>query len=68
MQEKAAAAVQFVVGRFVCPNTKSSVPLKACQPLAFIHWPLQLESCPSCGQEHALQLTEVQHPPVYGYE
>lgn len=68
MQRRGAAAVDFEIGRFICPNTKSPVPLKAVQPLAFIHWPMVVRNCPGCGQEHELELKDVQHPPVYGYE
>jgi hypothetical protein len=56
------------IGRFVCPGTHSSVPARAGQPLAFIHWPLVIKNCPSCGRKHSLELKDVEHPPVYGYE
>jgi hypothetical protein len=61
-------APELEIGRFICPNMNSSAPLKAAQSVAFIHWPMLVKSCPACGQEHTLELKDVQHPPVYGYE
>ena len=68
MQQQSAHPAELVIGKYVCPNSGALVPLHAGQPLAFIHWPVVVEKCSSCGQEHVLQLTDVQHPPVYGYE
>ena len=68
MQQQSAQPAALVIGKFVCPNSGALVPLRADQPLAFIHWPVVVKKCSSCGQKHVLQLTDVQHPPVYGYE
>jgi len=40
----------------------------ASRPLAFVHWPVVVKSCAICGTDHVLELADVQHPPVYGYE
>lgn len=68
MDTRDAREVEFEIGRYVCPTTKLMVPLMASQPLAFVHWPMAVKSCPGCGREHVLALADVQHPPVYGYE
>ena len=68
LMQQSARPVALVIGKYVCPISRALVPLQAKQPLAFIHWPVVVEKCASCGQEHVLQLTDVQHPPVYGYE
>lgn len=59
---------ELEIGKFVCPATKATVPLKAAQPLAFLRWPVTVQRCPSCGETHELNLADRQHPPVYGYE
>jgi hypothetical protein len=56
------------IGRFVCPCTHLSVPVRAGQPIGYIHWPLVIKICPSCGRKHTLELKDVEHPPVCGYE
>ncbi len=68
MQQQNARPGALVIGKYVCPNSRTLVPLMADEPLAFIHWPVVVEKCAGCGQEHVLRLTDVQHPPVYGYE
>jgi len=60
--------VEFEIGKFVCPTTKAQVPLMAQQSVAFLHWPVTVEKCPGCGETHILNLADVQHAPVYGYE
>lgn len=59
---------EFEIGKFVCPTTKARVPLMGHQSLAFLHWPVTVEKCPDCGETHVLNLADVQHPPIYGYE
>ncbi len=56
------------VGQFKCPNTRTLVPLMSSQAFAFLHWPVLVERCPSCGERHQLEVTDVEHPPVYGRE
>jgi hypothetical protein len=68
MQPQSARPAELVIGKYVCPRSNSLVPLRAGQPLAFIHWPVVVKKCASCGQEHVLRMTDVQHPPIYGYE
>jgi hypothetical protein len=68
MQRHSDHPTALVIGKYVCPNSGALVPLVADEPLAFIHWPMVVEKCSSCGKQHVLQLTDVEHPPVYGYE
>ena len=68
MDEKGPELPEFDIGRFICPNVNKPAQLKAAQSVAFIHWPLLVKRCPACGQQHTLELKDVQHPPVYGYE
>jgi hypothetical protein len=68
MGAQRAYPAEFEIGRFFCPNSKSWVSLTSTVPLAFVHWPMVVECCPDCGLEHVLNLADVQHPPVYGYE
>ena len=68
MQKHATTIAKAEIGRFVCPKTRLLVPLKATQSLAFIHWPMKVLHCPACGRKHQIQLQDVEHPPVYGYE
>ena len=63
-----APGAEFEVGKYVCPSSRLLMPLKASQPLVFLHWPIVVKGCPGCGLEHKLELADVQHPPVYGYE
>ncbi len=67
MQAQRGGAADLVIGKYVCPNSKLLAPVKASQPLALVRWPV-VENYASCGQERVLRLTDVQHPPVYGYE
>jgi len=60
--------VEFEIGKFLRPVTKVEAPLKASHPLAFVHWPVVVKPCPKCGQEHEINLADVQHLPVYGCE
>lgn len=59
---------EFSVGQYVCPKTKSQVPLKVSRPLAFIEWPVVVTKCASCGEQHVLHSDDVYHWPVFGYE
>lgn len=68
MDKQKPSVVETEIGRFICPKTKSSVPLKAAQPLAFIRWPVVVRNCPACGRKHEIELKDVEHLPVYGYE
>ena len=68
MPTQDAPAPEFEVAKYVCPNSQLLLPLMASQPLVFVHWPLVVKACPSCGGEHVLNLPDVQHPPIYGYE
>lgn len=61
-------STEFEVGSFICPNTKVAVPLRTEAPLPFLHWPILVRKCPGCNREHKLELRDVQHLPVYGYE
>lgn len=63
-----ATVTEFEIGKYICPKTKSSVTLKATRSLAFMEWPLVVESCESCGEKHVLQSEDVLHRPVFGYE
>lgn len=59
---------EYKVGTYICPNTKSPVSLSASRPLAYLDWPVVVETCSDCGQRHVLQCEEVHHPPAFGYE
>jgi hypothetical protein len=61
-------AIEFEVGKFVCPRTKALVPLRAVCAFDHLTWPLVVEKCPDCGEKHVLLCEEVLHPPLYGYE
>lgn len=58
----------YEVGLFICPNTKTAVPLMAPRALPYLEWPFKVEKCPSCAQSHVLCCEDVQHPPSFGYE
>jgi len=60
--------VEFEIAKYICPKSKTPVQLMASHPLAFVHWPVVVKNCVSCGTDHLLELSDVQHPPVYGYE
>ena len=68
MPEEKAELVVFQVGTFVCPNTKTAVPLMASHALPFLQWPVLVERCPGCEQRHVVSCEDVQHPPAFGYE
>jgi hypothetical protein len=68
MRPRQASAPEFEIGRYICPTAKREAALKASEPLAFVHWPLVVKNCSVCGRKHKLELRDVQHPPVYGYE
>jgi len=59
---------EYPVGQFECPDTHALVPLMSPQAFGFLHWPIIIEHCPSCGQTHKLEASDVEHPPVYGRE
>jgi hypothetical protein len=63
-----ARAEEYEIAKYICPKSKTTVPLVASRPLAFIHWPVVVKNCARCGTDHVLELADVQHPPVYGYE
>jgi len=63
-----ARVVEFEIAKYICPKSNTPVPLFASRPLAFVHWPVVVKNCVSCGMDHVLELSDVQHPPVYGYE
>jgi len=56
------------VGTYTCPRTQEQVVLMSSQSLAFIHWPIKISVCKSCGESHTLHAAEVLHPPIYGRE
>jgi hypothetical protein len=62
------AGTQYEVGTYTCPVTQQQVPVMSTQSLAFIHWPLEITECASCGKPHTLNATDVLHPPIYGRE
>lgn len=68
MRPREEPVAEFEIGRYFCPTTKRETTLKAREPLAFVHWPLVVKKCSVCGRQHKLELRDVQHPPVYGYE
>jgi uncharacterized protein (UPF0212 family) len=68
MEWETAHPVELEIGTYVCPNSKRETTLKASHPLAFVHWPVVVEACPDCGQAHEINLADVKHLPVYGYE
>jgi hypothetical protein len=59
---------EFEIGKFVCPVTKSLVPLIAHRPWTLLDWPVTVKACPNCGGEHVVTLDELRHPPLFGYE
>ena len=68
MPMRDARAVEFEIAKYICPKSKTPVPLLADRSLAFVHWPVVVKNCASCGAGHRLELADVQHPPVYGYK
>lgn len=63
-----ATVTEFEIGKFICPATKSLVPLIATRPWAVLDWPVKVTACPSCGGDHLIALDELRHPPLFGYE
>ncbi len=63
-----AALAEFKIGTYICPKTKAEVPLFSCCPLPYLHWPMVVQKCRECGEQHVLQCQDVQHPPTFGYE
>lgn len=59
---------QFEIGTYLCPQTKLRLPLMAPRAVAFMDWPVVVEKCAGCGQEHVLQSEDVLHRPAFGYE
>lgn len=68
MSGRDTAPTAFKVGTFVCPKTKAPVPLMATSSLPFLEWPIVVEKCEACGEQHVLQSDDVYHPPAFGYE
>ncbi|MEE9234035.1 MAG: hypothetical protein V3U28_01165 [Candidatus Acidoferrales bacterium] len=54
-----AKILEFEVGKYVCPVTKSRVALMATYP-ADVVWPQVVERCVSCGQKHILQYDDIE--------
>lgn len=63
-----ASKSEHEVGTYACPRTQQQVPLMSTQSLAFIHWPVEVKECKSCGESHILSAADVLHPPIYGRE
>lgn len=59
---------EFEIGKYLCPKTKSPVPLMAPCSLAFVEWPVVVAQCAACGERHVLECEDVEHSPVFGYE
>lgn len=68
MVEHPTPQTRFEIGSYDCPRTKEQVVLELSTPLASLGWPLTVEHCPDCGQEHVLQYQDVRHAPALGYE
>jgi hypothetical protein len=68
MPARETTLAEFKVGTYICPKTKSTLPLKATRPLPFLEWPIVVERCADCGEKHVLECEDVQHPPAFGYE
>ena len=66
--EQANLQTRFEIGTYECPSTKSQVILELSTPLASLEWPVTVERCPDCGQEHVVQYQDVRHAPALGYE
>lgn len=60
--------VAFEVGTFVCPKTRTRVPLSATHSVSDLQWPVVVERCPACGERHTVEYNDLRHPPVFGYE
>lgn len=65
---EASAQTVFEIGTYVCPKKKAQVVLELPTPMASLEWPVTVERCPACGQEHVLQYEDVSHVPALGYE
>lgn len=59
---------EFEIGIYLCPITKHPVRLTSTRPRIFVEWPMRVEHCPGCGQQHVVKWEEIQHPPIFGYE
>jgi hypothetical protein len=68
MGRNGPSSAEFEIGRFICASTQLPVPLRARQPLAFLHWPALVKACPERGQQHMFELQDLQHPPIYSYD
>jgi hypothetical protein len=68
MTAEKTVAHEFTVGWYICPQTKTSVPLRMTHALAQTEWPVVIEKCEGCQQRHVLHFEDVCHPPAYGYE
>jgi hypothetical protein len=66
--EQPKLQTRFEIGTYDCPSTNSEVMLELSTPLASIEWPVTVECCPDCGQEHVVQYQDVHHAPALGYE
>lgn len=65
---EASAHTVFEIGTYECPTKNSQVVLERSLPLASLDWPVTVERCPACEQEHVLQYEDVSHVPALGYE
>jgi transposase len=68
MVEHPTPQARFEIGSYDCPTTKAQVVLELSTHMASLEWPVTVECCPDCGQEHVLQYKDVQHAPALGYE
>lgn len=68
MADEGSPNVEFEVGAYVCPDTRTEVALKQPRSLAFVRWPIVVEKCASCGKTHELQSADVIRQPIYGRE
>ena len=58
----------FEIGTYECPKKHTLVVLKLPVPLTALEWPVTVERCQACEQEHVLQYEDVCHAPALGYE
>lgn len=68
MPAKEETLVAFEIGTYICPISKKRVALEAHHPISEIAWPMVIEKCRACGQNHLLEYRDLRHPPVFGYE
>lgn len=68
METRGVEVLEFKAGVFRCPVTGKEAELRVTRAIGYIQWPVVVEHCPQCDQKHVLNIEDVRHAPVFGYE